>query len=393
MAPRRPVPHLVVGRARLPLGTLKAFLNPVRRLGHARQFRERRLRFGVREVVIMLERTVSLEFAGHEQQLLRARAPRLGSRLHPALHDLDHQRAFLAVANLDPGPGVLGQRHAPSIQPQERAHGMAAAARVFRGRRVQVADRRVRRHCQQVTFGSRLQFPAKLRRTAHLVVAGDPAVRQVIPALVEHLQGESVAGAELDLLGHARFLAAGAVLRPILGKVRTCIDQCMFLPRHVSHEDADLAIVDLAVAAAPLPRHADTLGPLLGERRGVENEHGIGFAQVLADLTRQAGEQRRMVPRRLADELLQALAFLVVKVGDRLAGLAFEFGRKTRHVLGGMPPSSRPGERLRERFEPLQKAPHQLSRDLSLGRHLFQANLVAPFHGRLHSGRLRHGRA
>ena len=166
--------------------------------------------------------------------------------------------------------------------------------------------------------------------------------------------------------------------------------------RHVSHEDADLAVVDLAEPAAPLPRHADRLGPLLGERRGVEDEHGVGLAEVLADLTCQGGEQRLVVPGHLPDELLQALAFLVVKVGDRLAGLAFELGEEPGHVLGGMPPLLRPGERLRERlgerFEPLQKALHQLRRDLGLGQHLFQANLVTPFHGRLPSGRLRHGK-
>src|SRR3954469_21112761 len=120
----------------------------------------------------------------------------------------------------------------------------------------------------------------------------------------------------------------------------------MALARYVGHEDADLAVVDLAVAATPLPRHADRLGPLLGERRGVEDEHAIGFAQVLADLTCQGGKQRPVVPRYFPDELLQALAPLVVKIADRLAGLALELGQEPRHVGGGMPPLLRPGERL-----------------------------------------------
>src|SRR3954463_339816 len=63
MVPRRPVPHLVVGQARLPLGTFQALLNPVRRLGPPCQFRKRRLRVGGRQIVIMLERTVCLKRA------------------------------------------------------------------------------------------------------------------------------------------------------------------------------------------------------------------------------------------------------------------------------------------------------------------------------------------
>src|SRR5271157_1928098 len=55
MMPSDPVPHLVVGQARLPLGVLDAFLDPVRRLGHTRKFLQRQLRSGVRQIIIMLE--------------------------------------------------------------------------------------------------------------------------------------------------------------------------------------------------------------------------------------------------------------------------------------------------------------------------------------------------
>ena len=56
--------------------------------------------------------------------------------------------------------------------------------------------------------------------------------------------------------------------------------------RCIGHIDADLAVLDLAEPAAPLPSHAHRLGPLLGEGRGVEHDHAVGFAQVLADLAR-----------------------------------------------------------------------------------------------------------
>ena len=41
VAPRRPIPHLVVRQPRLALGALEAFLDPVRRLRRPRQFRRR----------------------------------------------------------------------------------------------------------------------------------------------------------------------------------------------------------------------------------------------------------------------------------------------------------------------------------------------------------------
>ena len=67
----------------------------------------------------------------------------------------------------------------------------------------------------------------------------------------------------------------------------------MFLPRDVAHVDADLAVLDLAEPAAPLPRHADRLGPLLGEGRGVEDDHAVGLAQLVADLAARVASKGR----------------------------------------------------------------------------------------------------
>src|SRR5450755_297121 len=145
-----------------------------------------------------------------------------------------------------------------------------------------------------------------------------------------------MAGAELHRFGHARLVAARAVLGPFLGKIKTCIDQSLFLPGDVSHEDADLAVLDLAEPATPLSCHADRFGPLLGERRRVENDHGVRLAEVLTNLMGQGGEQRLVIPGDCPDEVLQALALLVMEVGNRLAGLAWEFGKEARHVFSGM---------------------------------------------------------
>ena len=210
---------------------------------------------------------------------------------------------------------------------------MLPATRVFRRWYVEVADQRVRRHGQQVTLATVVQFPAKTRGTAHLVVSGYPTVWQSFPALVEHLQSELVAGAELDFLGYARRLATGRGLSSI-----PCEGTDVYLRAYVPFQRympcrRRPGSCQLCQAGRTVPRNTHRLGPFLGECRRIENDHSIGLAQVFADLTGQSLEQRLVIPRHMPDELLQALAFLVMEVGDRLAGLAFELGKKTGHVL------------------------------------------------------------
>src|SRR5512135_3439944 len=98
----------------------------------------------------------------------------------------------------------------------------------------------------------------------------------------------------------------------------------MFFSRDVRHVNADLTVLDLAEPAAPLPRHAHTLGPLLGERRGIEHDHAVRRAEVRPDLTGQRQEERLVLPRHVPDELLEALTLLVVQVGDALTSLVIE---------------------------------------------------------------------
>src|SRR3954452_18526661 len=105
------------------------------------------------------------------------------------------------------------------------------------------------------------------------------------------------------------------------------------LPSRVGNVDAALAVLDLAEPAAPLPRHSHRLGPLLGERRGVEDDHAVRLPQVLADLTGERGKEGRMVPRDLPDELLDGLSLLIVQVSDPLASLMLKLGEKAGHVL------------------------------------------------------------
>jgi hypothetical protein len=73
-----------------------------------------------------------------------------------------------------------------------------------------------------------------------------------------------------------------------------------------------------------------------------------------------------------------------MELGNRLAGLAREFGKETCHVFRGMTSLlglvERYGERHDECFEPIEEALDQCRWDLGLSEHLFQSKLIAPFH-------------
>src|SRR3954447_18351932 len=102
-------------------------------------------------------------------------------------------------------------------------------------------------------LAARAHLPAEPRTAAHLVVTGPPPVRQQRATFVEHLQGQPVAGAEAHAPGHAGLLAPLAVGGPLRGQIEADIDEGVLLARGVAEEDADLAVLDLAQPAAPLP--------------------------------------------------------------------------------------------------------------------------------------------
>ena len=161
MMPGDPVPHLIVGQARLAFASLDAALDLMCQLGHSTKFLQRGPRFAVRQIVIMLERAVSLTLARDEQKLLGARA----SLLLRALERGASPPRSPAVPShrLEPqsGPCRLRQRPAPTIDTHERNLRASSPPRVFGGRCLQVTNRCVRRDRQQVLFAAIPQFLAK----------------------------------------------------------------------------------------------------------------------------------------------------------------------------------------------------------------------------------------
>jgi hypothetical protein len=211
-------------------------------------------------------------------------------------------------------------------------------APVRRGPRPQIPDQGVRRDGQQVLL---LPVPEGLTepgRPAHLVVPRHPGVGQHRPALVEHLHGQFVAGAEPHPLGHPGRLPPGLVRRPRLGQVQADVHQGVIGAGDVGQVHPDLTVLDLPEPPAPLPLDPDRGGPVLGEGGRVEHQDSVRLAPFRPDLAGQFGHQRPVVPGCLADELLEGLSVLVVVVGDGLDVLARDAGEESLEVAACVVP-------------------------------------------------------
>src|SRR6266581_5709780 len=98
----------------------------------------------------------------------------------------------------------------------------------------------------------------------------------------------------------------------------------MTLARHIAHVDGHLTIVDFAPTTAPLPSHPDRLPPGLGKRRGIEDQHAIGLAQVLAHWAPQRVPQEGIIPVIPADKTLPPQAVLAKMIRERFNVLTFD---------------------------------------------------------------------
>ena len=152
----------------------------------------------------------------------------------------------------------------------------------------------------------------------------------------EHFQAQLVPCAIADFLGHARLLASLFVLRPLLGKKQSRIDQGLPLARNISHADRHLAVVDFSQPAAPLPRDADGIFPRLGEARRIEHNHSVLFAQLLAHLAHQLVAQWLVIPIRPPDKPLQRHPLLAKAIGNRFGILALKVREQALHERAGM---------------------------------------------------------
>ena len=116
-------------------------------------------------------------------------------------------------------------------------------------------------------------------------------------------------GLKCDVVGNARLGAARGIVGPALGQIQLEVDGDVLLRRRDRQADADLAVRDLAGRAGVLALHADRVLALL-EKAGVVDDPGPRHGRAAHRFERVArgGQPHRVVvPRRVGDELLQAL--------------------------------------------------------------------------------------
>ena len=106
----------------------------------------------------------------------------------------------------------------------------------------------------------------------------------------------------------------------------------MVVARDVPHEDANLAVVDLAPVATPLALHSHRMCAALGEAAGIKSDDAIGFPQPLDHLPNQHAHQRAMIPGGGADELLQDEALDIDQGRNHLGVLAWQVGQQSLKV-------------------------------------------------------------
>src|SRR5271166_4401952 len=254
----------------------------------------------------------------------------------------------------------------------------------------------VRGDRKQIALAQSTQLQAKTAGPAHLVVAGNPAMWQRLAIPRQHLERQLVPGLKRDGLGHSGLLPTRPVLGPLLGKIKTYINNRMFCSSNVTHVDAYLATLDLAQAAAPLLGDPHRLGPFLGKPRGIKHDDAVGLAQFPADLGGQCPEHWLMVPGDLANELLNPLSLLIQKVRDPFAGLAFQLRHQPGDVLGRVTPVIGSGKVIDKRLDKLlqsrEHTPKQIRGDMRLFQQLIKTRLESSFHDNLLRANLRYGR-
>lgn len=136
-------------------------------------------------------------------------------------------------------------------------------------------------HIGHKALAPSIQAAQEGRFLAVATIHGDVAIAHAAPiSLVHHFQCQLGFGAiALLRLRDGRLLTPLWVRHPRLRQIQAAINQTGHFSPAQGGEHANLAVVHLAEAAIPLPRHAGGSFTLLGEAAFVQDEHRIVAAQ------------------------------------------------------------------------------------------------------------------
>ena len=149
-----------------------------------------------------------------------------------------------------------------------------------------------------------------------------------------------------ERLGHAGALQALRILDPGVGQKQPQDDRDRHLIPGQRQRDQRLAVGVLAQSAGILRADADRMRALLGQRRVVDHQDGVGPADEPVGLGQEFGFQRRLVPRADRHEVVQ-----LIVVGrshpsrHRLQALALAGADQPGHIERAHAPARRVTQR------------------------------------------------
>ena len=257
--------------------------------------------------------------------------------------------------------------------------GTASRSRLGRsGLGVGVPDFEVFGHVHEEGFAEVIERIGQPAVVAVDFIAADPLVaRTARPRRLHQHQGQLRLG-PVDALedGHFHPLAARLIRRPFRGQKEPEIDQCCAVATSQAGEDADLAVLQLAQPPTILALHADRGVALFHKTRLIQIERRVAMAaQQRIRLARHLRDQRPVVPRRIADELLHPL---VVARRHILADAPDVFA--PRHPE--QPAQIMPRVRARIIAVDEEVPPETVAKLHEASRHRFQTGGVIFFNGR-----------
>lgn len=269
---------------------------------------------------------VVLGRVGHAPDLARVKESSdgpLGSLLE------DHRREGKGLRQVGDGDGSLGQAQpGRDLPPGARAFGNLPFGSGGQHMQVGADGGEV-----EAALGKALE---ELPVHAEGGVAADPFGRKEAGAVEvpDHQACDLGLALEGQILGNAGFLAplGRVVLEPFLGKIEPGVEEPVALVADIAHEDAGLAVLDLAEPAAILAGDPGRLFAALDLFRGIEREHRSrrigGSDDRVGDLGPVAGEQDVFVPAVFAHESLEVPNLASAVLGRVLRRLPGDWGKR-----------------------------------------------------------------
>src|SRR4030043_18679 len=385
MVPASPCANFIIRKPSFTLGSFKTVLYTMLSLDNSRQFFQSSVDRRIRKIIVILNFAFIINRARRCQKLFRRlMAIPFGSSNNMTTNNLDNKRAFFTIPNINLRPCFILQCIKPPINPLKRLFGRLASASIGRRFALEVTNIGVTWNRQKILFIQSPQIPSKTTRTAHFIISGYPAMRQIPAIVFKHIQSQFFTGLIANMFRHAAFLSPGLIICPLFRKIQSLIYQTMFFTRGVAHVNTHLPIVNFAKTTKPLSLYTHRIVAALLMPGGIEDNDTIIFANFSTYLPYQLLLQWLIIPRRCAYEFLKRFSSPVIAIGNRLDILSFQIRQKAAYVYLGVLFWLTSAKRSYKRLSKLFQSFHPTIDNLWLDISFFENLLFSYFKSSLH---------